>query len=141
MADKYEDMVFCMIERAGRTKFSNSEFNIGREVKTRDTNNQKFDDAVFSYKESGKKYIIPIQVKHKGETKKINNSDLESYKGEFGVQKYFLSYLDLEQDIREFTNKKSFNTEDMKKLRRESISKMVRYSMWCCLPVLISTLS
>jgi hypothetical protein len=32
MADKYEDMVFCMVERAGRTKFWNSKFKIGREI-------------------------------------------------------------------------------------------------------------
>ena len=70
MADKYEDMVFCIVKRTGRTKFCNCEFNIGREVKSRDTNNQKFDDVAFSYKESGKKYIIPIQVKHKEKIKK-----------------------------------------------------------------------
>ncbi|XP_065562277.1 uncharacterized protein LOC136028392 [Artemia franciscana] len=107
MADKYEDMVFCMVERAGRTKFRNSEFKIGREIKTRDTNNQKFDDVVFSYKENDQRYIIPIQVKHKGGTKNINNFDLIDPKGEFSLQKYFFSYLDLKQDIRIFTEEKS----------------------------------
>ncbi|XP_065579828.1 uncharacterized protein LOC136039838 [Artemia franciscana] len=107
MADKYEDMVFCMVARAGRTKFRNSEFKIGREIKTRDTNNQKFDDVVFSYKENDQRYIIPIQVKHKGGTKNINNIDLIDPKGEFSLQKYFFSYLDLKQDIRIFTDEKS----------------------------------
>ncbi|KAK2708962.1 uncharacterized protein LOC136028431 [Artemia franciscana] len=107
MADKYEDMVFCMVERAGRTKFRKSEFRIGREIKTRDTNNQKFDDVVFSYKENDQRYIIPIQVKHKGGTKNINNFDLIDPKGEFSLQKYFFSYLDLKQDIRIFTDEKS----------------------------------
>ncbi|KAK2722175.1 hypothetical protein QYM36_002656 [Artemia franciscana] len=118
MADKFEDMVFCMMERAGRTKFQNSEFKIGREVKTRETSNQKFDDTVFSYKESDKKYIIPVQVKHSTVTKKIDNFDLESTKGDFGIQKYFLSYLDLKLDIKKFTDKKSFNAEDNKEAKK-----------------------
>ena len=79
---------------------------------------QRFGDTVFSYKESGKKYIIPIQVKHKAETKKNNNLDLKSTKGEFGKQRYFLSYLDLKLDIRKFTDKKSFNTEDNEEAKK-----------------------
>ena len=104
-ADKYEDLVFCLVERIGREKFPNSDFSIGREVKTRETDAQKFDDTVFSYKQDGNKYIIPIQVKHKGEDKKIDHHDLSDFTGEFSVPKYFLSYLDLRNDIKGITNK------------------------------------
>ena len=60
-----------MTERAGRTKFQNSEFKIGREFKTRETSNQKFDDTVFSYKESDKKYIIKFRLNTKQKLKKL----------------------------------------------------------------------
>ncbi|KAK2724065.1 hypothetical protein QYM36_002423 [Artemia franciscana] len=55
MVKKYESSVFCLLEMAGRTKLAKSNFKIGREVKTRETINQKFDDVVFCYEKCNKK--------------------------------------------------------------------------------------
>jgi hypothetical protein len=100
LAAKYEALVFYLMERAGRKKFKDKEFSIGREVKTRETDNQKFDDTVFKYEENGKSYIIPIQVKHKGaKDPTINSHALKKCVGEFSIPTYFLAYLDLKEDI------------------------------------------
>ena len=58
MAKKYESLVFCLLEMAGRTKLAKSNFKIGREVKTRETINQKFDDVVFCYEKCNKKMFL-----------------------------------------------------------------------------------
>ena len=107
MGKKYEALVFIQLLMVGRRKFTKSDFKIGRQVKTRETINQKFDDVVFCYSESNRKKIITFQVKHCSKSKTLKSTNFNQRNDDFGLEKYFISYLDLQYDIQRISGNNS----------------------------------
>ena len=107
MGKKYEALVFIQLLMVGRRKFTKSDFKIGRQVKTRETINQKFDDVVFCYSESNRKKNITFQVKHCSKSKTLKSTNFNQRNDDFGLEKYFISYLDLQYDIQRISGNNS----------------------------------